>query len=77
MVIRSVLKEYTVLKDNELEKINGDGIFGAAAGTLLGFTYGMAAGAIIAYNTGEIKDMFKTAWTAAMMGGAIGSFTPF
>jgi len=47
------------LKDNELEKINGDGLLGIAAGMLLGFTYGMAAGGIIAYNTGEVKICLK------------------
>jgi len=57
--IRSVLKGYIILKDNELEKINGDGLLGIAAGMLLGFTYGMAAGGIIAYNTGEVKICLK------------------
>ncbi|WPX10090.1 hypothetical protein [Anaerocellum danielii] len=77
MVIRSVLEEYIVLNDDELVEINGDGMFGAAAGAILGFTYGIAAGAVIAYNTGEIKEMFKTAWASAMFGGAVGSFLPF
>ncbi|ADL42454.1 hypothetical protein COB47_1155 [Caldicellulosiruptor obsidiansis OB47] len=77
MVNRSVLNGYIVFQNNELEKINGDGLFGAAAGAILGFTYGLAAGAVIAYNSGEIKDMFKTGWTGAMLGGAIGGLTPF
>ncbi len=64
------------LERKDIETINGGGLFAAAAGAVLGVTYGFAAGAIVAAKTGQIKDVFKTAWTAGMVGGAIGAVIP-
>lgn len=59
-----------------LDDINGGGVLGAGVGAVLGMSYGFAAGAVVAGNTGNIGDMFKTAWVSTMAGGGIGAVIP-
>jgi len=59
-----------------LNDINGGGAICAAAGALVGGTYGFAAGVVVANHSGNIHDMFKTAWASACIGGGIGALVP-
>lgn len=58
------------------EEINGGGVFGAIGGAMIGATYGVAIGAYAWSKTGQIKDVYKSAWAGAMFGGACGAFIP-
>lgn len=61
---------------DNLDDINGGGIIGAGVGVVLGGSYGFAAGAVVAAHSGNIRDMFKTAWASTMVGGGIGAVVP-
>ena len=59
-----------------LNAINGGGAIGALAGVVVGGTYGFAAGAVVAAHSGNVRDMFKTAWASAATCGGVGALLP-
>ena len=69
---------FAVIKEDEMQKIDGGLLAGGLAGAILGGTAGLVGGTVATIVTGDTsgKTLYKWTSAGALAGGAVGAYTP-